>query len=104
MNSHLSLDLSDHYSGVSSFAGLQCDFAKCFDSIPYTVLWDVLLYHGCDPSFVCLLQFFYLNMQRRFRCAGCLGSTWNTKNGLLQGDPLSVVILNCVLRPIGDGV
>ena len=104
MNSHLALDLSYRCSGGSSFAGFQCDFAKCFDSIPYTVLWDVLLYHGCDPSFVCLVQNLYLNMQRRFRCAGCLGSTWYTTNGLLQGDPRSVVILNCVLRSVGDGV
>ena len=32
--------------------------------------------------------------------AGCLGKIWTATNGLLQGDPLSVVMLNCVLRPL----
>ena len=31
---------------------------------------------------------------------GCIGSFWCATNGLLQGDPLSVVILNCVLCPL----
>ncbi len=39
-------------------------------------------------------------MNRCFRYAGCLGSFWMATNGLLQGDPLSVVILNCVSRPL----
>ena len=39
-------------------------------------------------------------MKRCFRYAGCLGSFWQATNGLLQGDPLSVVILNCVLSPL----
>lgn len=100
MNSHLSFDLLQRYSCTKSFAGVQFDFAKCFDSIPYTVIWDVLVYHGCDPSFVSLLHHLYRNMHRRFRYAGCVGSPWQATNGLLQGDPLSVVILNCVLCPL----
>ena len=39
-------------------------------------------------------------MQRCFRYAGCIGSFWQATNGLLQRDPLSVVILNCVLAPL----
>ena len=39
-------------------------------------------------------------MRRCFRYAGCIGSFWHATNGLLQGDPLSVVILNCVLCPL----
>ena len=76
------------------------DFAKCFDSFPYTVVWETLRYYGCDPVFVSLLRHLYTNMSRCFRYAGCLGSFWTATNGLLQGDPLSVVILNCVLCPL----
>ena len=39
-------------------------------------------------------------MNRCFRYAGCLVSFWMATNGLLQGDLLSVVIFNCVLRPL----
>ena len=82
------------------FAGLQFDFAKCFDSIPYSVIWSALRYYGCDPALVDLLSHLYSNISRCFRYAGCLGSFWFATNGLLQGDPLSVVILNCVLCPL----
>ena len=60
----------------------------------------ILTYYGCDPCLITLLRDLYLNIQRRFRYAGCVGSPWQATNGLLQGDPLSVVILNCVLCPL----
>ena len=100
LNSHLSFDLLHRYQTYGAFAGIQFDFAKCFDSIPYTVIWDTLQYHGCDPKLICLLQHLYTHMNRCFRYAGCIGSFWYATNGLLQGDPLSVVILNCVLCPL----
>ena len=100
LNSSLSFDLLQRYQNCQSFAGIQFDFAKCFDSIPFSVIWDILLYHGCDVNFVALLQNLYCNMSRCFRYAGCIGSFWQATNGLLQGDPLSVVILNCVLAPL----
>ena len=42
-------------------AGIQFDFAKCFDSIPYTVIWDTLQYHGCDTNLISLLRHLYTN-------------------------------------------
>lgn len=62
--------------------------------------WNTLLYHGCDPKFVEFLTNLYEGLKRRFRYAGCLGKVWTATNGVLQGDPLSVVILNCVLHPL----
>ena len=100
LNSSLSFDPLRRYQCYQSFAGIQFDFAKCFDSIPYSVIWDILFYHGCDTNFITLLPHLYTNMQRCFRYAGCIGSFWQATNGLLQGDPLSVVILNCVLAPL----
>ena len=100
LNCHLSFDLLSRYQQYGCFAGLQFDFAKCFDSIPYSVIWSTLKHYGCDPTFVALLSHLYGNMLRCFRYAGCIGSFWSATNGLLQGDPLSVVILNCVLCPL----
>ena len=100
LNSHLSFDLLSRYQTYGCFAGLQFDFAKCFDSIPYSVIWSALRYYGCDPTLVNLLSHLYSHISRCFRYAGCLGSFWHATNGLLQGDPLSVVILNCVLCPL----
>ena len=96
LNSHLSFDLLSRYQTHGCFAGLQFDFAKCFDSIPYKIIWTALRHFGCDSALVDLLSHLYSNISRCFRYAGCLGSFWFATNGLLQGDPLSVVILNCV--------
>ena len=100
MNSTLSFDLLHRYQTNGAFAGLQFDFMKCFDTIPYTIIWDTLSYYGCDTQFIDLLQHLYTHMHRCFRYAGCVGNFWSATNGLLQGDPLSVVILNCVLHPL----
>ena len=100
MNSSLSFDLLHRYQTNGAFAGIQFDFMKCFDTIPYTIIWDTLQYHGCAPQFIDLLRHLYTHMHRCFRYAGCVGSFWCATNGLLQGDPLSVVILNCVLCPL----
>ena len=100
LNSHLSFDLLARYQSHGCFAGLQFDFAKFFDSIPYCVIWSTLRHYGCDSAFIDLLSHLYANISRCFRYAGCLGSFWYAANGLLQGDPLSVVILNCVLCPL----
>ena len=44
LNSSLSFDLLRRYQYYQSFAGIQFDFAKCFDSIPFSVIWDILFY------------------------------------------------------------
>ena len=62
LNSHLSFDLLQRFHSYGSFAGIQFDFAKCFDSIPYSVIWDTLSYHGCDANFILLLRHLYTNM------------------------------------------
>ena len=54
LNSHLSFDLLHRFQTYGAFAGVQFDFAKCFDSIPYSVIWDTLQYHGCDPKLISL--------------------------------------------------
>ena len=83
LNSSLSFDLLRHYQCYQSFAGIQFHFAKWFDSIPFSVIWDILFYHGYDANFVTLLQHLYVNMRRCFRYAGCIGSFWQATNGLL---------------------
>ena len=42
LNSNLSFDLLSRYTRIGTFAGIQFDFAKCFDPITYSVIWDVL--------------------------------------------------------------
>ena len=55
-----SFDRLQQHTLHQAFAGIQFDFAKCFDSIPYSMIWDVFSYYGCDPSFIRLLQQLYI--------------------------------------------
>ena len=69
-----------------------------------TFRWDPSAV-GSEPTYWCCCCWngtrqSHNNISRCFRYAGCIGSFWYATNGLLQGDPLSVVILNCVLCPL----
>ena len=86
-------------TSCSAFKPVVTSLASNLTSLNVSI-WDTLNYHGCDPGFISLLHHLYTNMQRCFRYAGCIGSFWHATNGLLQGDPLSVVILKCVLCPL----
>ena len=99
LNSHLYFDLLSRYHQCGCFAGLQFDFAKCFDSIPYSVIWSTLKHYGCDPDFV--TKYAYVRAYfTLFPLCGLYRFFWSATNGLLQGDPLSVVILNCAFCPL----
>ena len=100
LNNHLSFDLFQSFHSSGSFASIQFDFAKYFDFIPYSVIWDTSFYHVCDANFILLLRYLYTHMHRYFRYAGRIGSFWHATNGLLRGDPLSVIIFDCVLCPL----
>ena len=53
---NFSFRLLARYQSHGCFAGLQFDFAKCFDSIPYSAIWSTLRHYGCDSTFVDLLS------------------------------------------------
>ena len=69
--------------------------------IPSLILLFGLRSSTMDVTPISLLNMhMYEHISRCFRYAGCIGSFWSATNGLLQGDPLSVVILNCALCPL----
>ena len=38
----------------------------------------------------------YTQLQRKFKIKGCLGPWWQATNGILQGFPLSVIVINAL--------
>ncbi len=89
LNTHLSFDPLQKNTSHRSFAGIPFDVAERLDSIPFFVIWNTLTHHGCN---------IYITMFNDvLDMLGGLSSTWSASNGLLQGDPLSGVILNCIL-------
>ena len=49
---------------------------------------------GMDPGTCRALRAMYKQLRRAFKIAGALGVWWQATNGILQGCPLSVILVN----------
>jgi endonuclease/exonuclease/phosphatase family metal-dependent hydrolase len=77
--------------------GAFMDFAKCFDSLPQGLLFRLAAEMGLSPRVLLPLQGMYDGLRRRFRLGASLGTEWTATNGILQGCPLSVFLLNALM-------
>ena len=77
--------------------GAFMDFAKCFDSLPQGLLFKLAAEMGLSPRVLVPLQGMYDSLRRRFCLGASLGSEWTATNGILQGCPLSVFLLNALM-------
>ena len=74
--------------------GVNLDYVKCFDLIPQAVVLRVGQELGLEPGILRALAGMYRQLRRAFKVSGCLGSWWRATNGILQGCPLSVILIN----------
>ena len=74
--------------------GLSLDYVKCFDLIPQAVVLRIARELGMDDGVLRALAAMYRQLRRAFRLAGALGAWWQATNGILQGCPLSVILIN----------
>eukprot|EP00660_Eupelagonema_oceanica_P019607 gene19607-biopygen16350 len=74
--------------------GLSIDWAKCFDRLPQGILLRLLERMGLAERVLRPLRTMYARLRRRFRAAGGVGGEFLATNGILQGCPLSVALLN----------
>ena len=79
-------------------AGMSIDYVKCFDVIPQAVVLALALQLGMDPGSGRALGAMYKQLRRAFKLAGALGLWWQATNGILQGCPLSVILVNVLTR------
>ena len=75
-------------------AEMSIDYVKCFDLIPQAVVLALALEPGMDPGTCHALKAMYKQLRRTFKIAGALGPRWQATNGILQGCPLSVILVN----------
>ena len=74
--------------------GVNLDYVKCFDLIPQAVVLRVGQELGMEPGILRALTGIYRQLRRAFKVSGCLGSWWRATNGILEGCPLSVILIN----------
>ena len=91
------LAIEDALLQGSSLYGLSLDYGKCFDRIPFHIVLELARVRGMSPRLLVPLKSLYANLTRRFRFGRALGREFKSTNGIIQGCPLSVVLLNLLV-------
>ena len=77
--------------------GMSIDYKKCFDLIPQAIVLWVAVELGMAPAICRALGAMYQQLRRSFQIAGYLGQWWRATNGIVQGCPLSVILVNVLM-------
>ena len=77
--------------------GVADDLAKAFDNIPVEITFRLLEKLGVDSGLCTALRGMYSQLQRRFTIGAFVGESFRSTNGILQGCPLSVMLLHALM-------
>lgn len=77
-------------------AGISFDLAKCFDTVPFNLALDVFSARGADVRIVQTLRSFYIS-HHFFRLEGSYLPSYKPTCGIVQGCPLSMLILTSLV-------
>lgn len=78
-------------------AGISFDLQKCFDSVPVSLALDIFSARGADLRVVQALRSFYRNHRKYFRLEGHHSEAFKPACGIIQGCPLSMLLLTSVV-------
>ena len=76
--------------------GAGTDCTKCFDLIPQAISMALMEGQGIDEGIMRAFRGMYVELKRMFKIKGCRGAWWAATNGVLQGCPLSVIVINAI--------
>lgn len=95
----IALEIEESLLGDSSkpLRGIALDYMKCFDRVPQGLTLRLLSELGLADSILRPIIGAYTSMERRFKLPLGVGETFKTTNGILQGCPLSVIMINALL-------
>jgi len=89
--------IEEAFANNHAVAGISYDLAKCFDSVPYNLALDIFSARGADLKVVKTLRAFYSDHRKHFRLEGSYLPSLQPCNGIVQGCPLSMLILSSVV-------
>eukprot|EP01059_Diplonema_ambulator_P002870 TRINITY_DN12487_c0_g1_i2.p1 TRINITY_DN12487_c0_g1~~TRINITY_DN12487_c0_g1_i2.p1 ORF type:complete len:108 (+),score=12.07 TRINITY_DN12487_c0_g1_i2:699-1022(+) len=87
---------AEEFLGGKPLYGLALDYQKCFDRVPQELTFE-LVEKGVCPKILGSLGFVYSNLDRRLKLPLGVGGPFKVSNGILQGCPLSVVMINALV-------
>ena len=73
--------------------GLSYDLKKAFDTVPIQLALQIMRQRGADNSVLRAMEAFYRQRPKFFRVDGRCSEAFKASNGLLQGCPLSMLVL-----------
>ena len=108
INVELALKIEAAVATGETLVGVSFDYSKCFDPIPWSILFGVLEESGLHPRLLGPLRTMYTRLRRRWKIGRKgVGQEWSAANGILQGCGIPVVLLNCLvavwLRAVEEG-
>eukprot|EP00755_Sulcionema_specki_P034265 Sspe_Gene.102540::Locus_78153_Transcript_1_1_Confidence_1.000_Length_1099::g.102540::m.102540 len=93
----LRVELARRGKGRGVLHGVEFDLAKAFDSIPWNIIYRLAEVRGMAPGVLGALEAAGRGMRRRFRVGPSLGEGMTPANGVMQGCPLSPILMNLVM-------
>ena len=104
----ISLEFEEAILNGDNMKGIAVDLSKAFDNVPEKITFAVLDKMGIDKGLLRALRGMYHQIERRFKLGRYVGESFRSTNGILQGCPISVMLLNALMsvlhRAIGDDV
>jgi hypothetical protein len=94
---HTCLDFAQSMQQGQYAGGLSYDMRKCFDSIPTRLILHIFNLRGADSKVTRALTGFYAQHQKFFRLEGHHSHAFKPSNGIVQGCPLSMILLTSLM-------
>ena len=92
------LDIEHALLSGQPLFGFSLDFAKAFDRVPVDLVMHLGERAGLPQGLLRGLRGMYTQLERRFRVGRGVGTAFRSTNGIMQGCPLSVVLLNLLMQ------
>ena len=94
----IALRIEDAATTKTGLYGLSIDHAKAFDSVPHAIAFHLVNLYGVPGAITRPLRYMCDKLQRRFKVGPAgYGPPWTATNGILQGCPTSVLLLNLLM-------
>ena len=77
-------------------AGLSYDMKKCFDTLPIQLTLAIARHRGMSLNVLQAVAGFYSAHRKWYRVDGSFTSPMRPSNGLIQGCPMSMLLLTCL--------
>ena len=84
--------------------GIALDFAKCFDWVPQNLVLALVEKLGLHPRILRPIEMMYRSLRRRFKYPLGVGQSFEVTNGILQGCPISIVLINALLSVLSRAI